>query len=97
RLARRRERLGAGGRARPLRPRPRRRCAARRGGERLGELRQVVGRARHDAGAKLAVLAAPFASPTLARLARELRSRYPAMRWASWDPLSEEAIFAGNG
>ncbi len=50
-----------------------------------------------DGGSKLAVLAAPFASPTLARLARELRSRYPAMRWASWDALSEEAIFAGNG
>jgi molybdopterin-containing oxidoreductase family iron-sulfur binding subunit len=50
-----------------------------------------------DGGAKLAVVAAPFASPTLARLARELRARYPAMRWASWDPLSEEATFAGNG
>jgi len=50
-----------------------------------------------DGGAKLAVVAAPFASPTLARLARELMARYPAMRWVAWDPLSEEALFAGNG
>ena len=50
-----------------------------------------------DGGAKLAVMAAPFASPTLARLARELFAVYPAMRWVGWDPLSEEALFAGNG
>jgi molybdopterin-containing oxidoreductase family iron-sulfur binding subunit len=50
-----------------------------------------------DGGSTLAVVAAPFASPTLARLARELHARYPAMRWVTWDPLSEEALFAGNG
>ena len=50
-----------------------------------------------DGGSKLAVLAAPFASPTLARLARELMARYPASRWVTWDPISEEALLAGHG
>ncbi len=49
-----------------------------------------------DGGAKLAVVAAPFASPTLARLARELTARYPAMRWVGWEPISDEALLAGN-
>ncbi|HXT22333.1 MAG TPA: TAT-variant-translocated molybdopterin oxidoreductase, partial [Thermoanaerobaculia bacterium] len=50
-----------------------------------------------DGGAKLAVLAAPFASPTLARLTRELLARYPQMRWVAWDPLSENALYGGSG
>ncbi|HEV8630187.1 MAG TPA: TAT-variant-translocated molybdopterin oxidoreductase [Thermoanaerobaculia bacterium] len=50
-----------------------------------------------DGGGKLAVVAAPFSSPTLARLARELRAKYPQSRWATWDPLSEEALLAAHG
>src|SRR5262249_11095622 len=50
-----------------------------------------------DGGKKLAVIAAPFASPTLASLARGLWAKYPQSRWVTWDPLSEEAIFTGHG
>ena len=50
-----------------------------------------------DGGAKLAVLASPFASPTLARLARALLARYPAATWVAWGPVSDEATFTGNG
>ena len=50
-----------------------------------------------DGGAKLAVLAAPFASPTLARLARALLARYPASRWVAWGPVSDEETFTGHG
>jgi MoCo/4Fe-4S cofactor protein with predicted Tat translocation signal len=48
-----------------------------------------------DGGEGLAVLAEPFASPTLARLAAEFRSRYPRARWATWEPVSDETRLAG--
>jgi molybdopterin-containing oxidoreductase family iron-sulfur binding subunit len=48
------------------------------------------------AGAGLAVLASPFASPTLARLARALLAAYPSARWLAWGPVSDEAVFAGH-
>ncbi len=46
-------------------------------------------------GEGLAVLAAPSASPTLFRLAGRLRQRFPNVRWATWEPVSEENALAG--
>jgi MoCo/4Fe-4S cofactor protein with predicted Tat translocation signal len=48
-----------------------------------------------DGGAGLAVLCESFASPTLARLASELRERYPKMQWATYDAVSDENRLAG--
>jgi MoCo/4Fe-4S cofactor protein with predicted Tat translocation signal len=48
-----------------------------------------------DGGAGLAVLSDSFASPTLARLAAELRSRYPRLQWATYDAVSDENRLAG--
>ena len=41
-----------------------------------------------EGGAGLAVLSESFASPTLARLAGELRERYPRLQWATCDAVS---------
>jgi molybdopterin-containing oxidoreductase family iron-sulfur binding subunit len=51
----------------------------------------------HDAddGAGLAVLTESFSSPTLARLASNLRERYSKMRWATYDAVSDENRLAG--
>src|ERR1051325_4186872 len=51
----------------------------------------------HDAddGAGLAVLSESFSSPTLARLASDLRERYSKMRWATYDAVSDENRLAG--
>ncbi len=46
-------------------------------------------------GQGLAVLAAPFSSPTLARLAAAFRARYPNARWATWEPLGDENVREG--
>src|SRR5204863_8699990 len=46
-------------------------------------------------GASLAVLSESFASPTLARLASELRVRYPRLQWATYDAVSDESRVAG--
>jgi MoCo/4Fe-4S cofactor protein with predicted Tat translocation signal len=48
-------------------------------------------------GAGLAVLASPFASPTLARLARALRARFPESRFVAWEPVSDELAFTAHG
>jgi len=48
-----------------------------------------------DGGAGLAVLSESFSSPTLARLASELRARYPRMQWATYDAVSDESRVAG--
>jgi MoCo/4Fe-4S cofactor protein with predicted Tat translocation signal len=48
-----------------------------------------------DGGAGLAVLSESFSSPTLARLATELRTRYPKMQWATYDAVSDENRLAG--
>ena len=37
----------------------------------------------------------PSRSPTLARLASELRSRYPRLQWATYDAVSDENRLAG--
>ena len=48
-----------------------------------------------DGGAGLAVLSESFCSPTLARLASELRGRYPRLQWATYDAVSDESRLAG--
>jgi molybdopterin-containing oxidoreductase family iron-sulfur binding subunit len=48
-----------------------------------------------DGGAGLAVLSESFGSPTLARLASELRVRYPKLQWATYDAVSDESRLAG--
>jgi molybdopterin-containing oxidoreductase family iron-sulfur binding subunit len=48
-----------------------------------------------DQGAGLAVLSESFSSPTLARLASELRARYPKLQWATYDAVSDENRLAG--
>jgi MoCo/4Fe-4S cofactor protein with predicted Tat translocation signal len=48
-----------------------------------------------DGGEGLAVLSESFASPTLARLASELRARYPRVRWATYEPVSDETRLEG--
>jgi molybdopterin-containing oxidoreductase family iron-sulfur binding subunit len=48
-----------------------------------------------DAGAGLAVVSESFSSPTLARLASELRARYPRMQWVTYDAVSDENRLAG--
>ncbi|HUR35639.1 MAG TPA: TAT-variant-translocated molybdopterin oxidoreductase [Vicinamibacterales bacterium] len=48
-----------------------------------------------DGGAGLAVLAGSFSSPTLARLASDLRTRFPRLQWATYDAVSDEHRLAG--
>jgi MoCo/4Fe-4S cofactor protein with predicted Tat translocation signal len=48
-----------------------------------------------DGGARLAVLSESFSSPTLARLAAELRTRFPKIQWATYDAVSDENRLAG--
>jgi molybdopterin-containing oxidoreductase family iron-sulfur binding subunit len=48
-----------------------------------------------DGGAGLAVLTESFSSPTLARLAAELSTRFPRSRWATYDAVSDENRLAG--
>jgi molybdopterin-containing oxidoreductase family iron-sulfur binding subunit len=51
----------------------------------------------HDAndGAGLAIVSGSFSSPTLARLASDLRERYSKAHWATYDALSDENRLAG--
>ena len=48
-----------------------------------------------DGGAGLAVLSESFSSPTLARLANDLRARYPRLQWATYEAVSDENRLAG--
>ena len=48
-----------------------------------------------DGGQGLAVLSESFSSPTLARLASELRACYPRLQWATYDAVSDENRLAG--
>jgi molybdopterin-containing oxidoreductase family iron-sulfur binding subunit len=48
-----------------------------------------------DGGNRLAVLSEPFASPTRARLLRNLRERFPQARIVFYEPWSEEHVFTG--
>ncbi|UCD18473.1 MAG: TAT-variant-translocated molybdopterin oxidoreductase, partial [Candidatus Zixiibacteriota bacterium] len=44
-------------------------------------------------GAGLAVLSESFSSPTLFRLRQDLLKQFPEVRWATYEPLSDENIF----
>ena len=46
-------------------------------------------------GAGLAVLSESFNSPTLARLVREFKAKFPQAVWATYEPVSAENIFEG--
>ena len=48
-----------------------------------------------DGGAGLAILSEPFSSPTLARLAAQLRTRFPKVQWATYDAVSDENRLEG--
>jgi MoCo/4Fe-4S cofactor protein with predicted Tat translocation signal len=48
-----------------------------------------------DGGGGLAVLSESFSSPSLARLASELRSRFPKAQWVTYDAVSDESRLAG--
>src|SRR3954468_20000465 len=48
-----------------------------------------------DGGAGMAVLSESFSSPSLARLASELRARYPKEQGATYDAVSDENRLAG--
>jgi len=48
-----------------------------------------------DDGAGLAVLSESFSSPSLARLASDLSSTYPKVRWATYEAVSDENRLAG--
>ncbi len=72
---------------------PDRSQSVRRGGETktwpdlVAAWTEAAKRHAADGGAGLAVLAAPSASPTLARLAAAFRARFPNARWATWEPV----------
>src|SRR5687768_5689739 len=48
-----------------------------------------------DGGAGLGIVSESFCSPTLARLASELRQRYPKLQWSTHDAVSDENRVAG--
>ena len=48
-----------------------------------------------DGGAGLAILTESFSSPTLARLAAQVRERFPKVHWATYDAISDENRLAG--
>lgn len=48
-----------------------------------------------NGGAGLAVLSEAFASPTLAALKAEFQKTYPNATWVSYEPVSDENMFAG--
>jgi len=50
---------------------------------------------RANGGEGLAVLAAAFASPSLARLAGQFRATFPKARWVIYEPVSDENILRG--
>src|SRR4051812_47319335 len=56
---------------------------------------QMAGAHAAEGGAGLAVISDSFSSPTLARLAAALRTRYPKMHWATYDAVSDEQRLAG--
>ena len=46
-------------------------------------------------GEGLAVLAEPYSSPTQAGIKKQFESQFPKARWVTYDPVSDENIFAG--
>ncbi len=56
--------------------------------------RGLLAKYAQNGGTGLAVLTESFASPTMVRLASEFRKTYPKARWASYETVSDEDIFA---
>ena len=50
---------------------------------------------RVNDGSGIAFLVEPSSSPTTARLAARVRSRFPSALWAAWAPVSDENVYAG--
>jgi molybdopterin-containing oxidoreductase family iron-sulfur binding subunit len=48
-----------------------------------------------NGGQGLAILTASYASPTTARLADELRQRFPDARWVVYEPVGDDNVFVG--
>ncbi len=48
-----------------------------------------------NGGEGLAVLSGTYSSPTLARLATKLASRFPKSRWVVYEPFGDDNVFAG--
>jgi molybdopterin-containing oxidoreductase family iron-sulfur binding subunit len=61
----------------------------------VGAWGQISAAHAADGGAGLGVLSQSFSSPTLARLASDLRARYPRVQWATYDAVSDESRLAG--
>ena len=57
--------------------------------------RSLEGGFASSGGEGLALLTESFASPTLARLRRELAVRFPRMRWITYEPISDENLYEG--
>ncbi len=47
-------------------------------------------------GAGLAILSESFNSPTMARLMREFKARFPLATWATYEAVSNEHVFEGS-
>jgi molybdopterin-containing oxidoreductase family iron-sulfur binding subunit len=47
-------------------------------------------------GEGLRIHTGTITSPTLARQIKALRQSYPAMRWHQWEPVSRDAVRAGQ-
>ncbi len=80
---------------------PDRSPAVRHGAERktwtefCGAWAEIAGQFADNGGEGLALLTEPFSSPTLARLARLFRSRFPKAHWATWEPTGDANVFEG--
>ncbi|HVP06839.1 MAG TPA: TAT-variant-translocated molybdopterin oxidoreductase, partial [Candidatus Acidoferrum sp.] len=48
-----------------------------------------------NGGSGLAVISESFNSPTLARLKAEMQKKLPLMTWVTYEPISDENIYAG--
>jgi len=50
---------------------------------------------KESKGKGLAVISEPFASPTIARLKKDLLKTYPEARWVTYEPVSNSNVFQG--
>jgi molybdopterin-containing oxidoreductase family iron-sulfur binding subunit len=57
--------------------------------------RDLDARLLQSGGRGLAILSESFSSPTLARLQRSFRARFPQARWTIWEPVSDANAEAG--
>ena len=56
---------------------------------------EVAASAVETGGAGLAVLTEAYSSPSIARLARQFRERFPESRWVVYEPAGDENVFEG--